>query len=1779
MARDLLKDILGIFDNAKEKARQAAQSVKQTAVSIPQNLRATTQKVQQSEPYKRITGQYSTIGQSKPSDYFVFSPQALRSGQKSANLLGNTAQRWGQTTPQTPSKLNTARRTTSNFLTNFFKVAESGMGNAAAGSQNIATGFKERKPLKALQGGGQFLYGSGTAALNAVPAYHAINAAASLDKPIDKNDIVRRTATGFLQGMSGAENLSPQVPRQMQKFFGAEFDPAMAGGQMLGFVKHPVNQKLFQLTDGIKLPILAEKIAGNPGLQRTAAKVANFMVTNGVRGTVEDIIMNLQDMPENATSEEKIKFLAERGLMGAASEIVGRAFFGGSEAAMRGIGKFAKGKLDQADMRPVVEFLEDLQILSREAGPVRKTPETTTRKGPRSAEDIIRDARGRFSTEPAEIPRKPEVDWVPDPENPSRMIRTEDGVRWDQMPKEQSNQPLPAFKPDAENPNRMVRVPNAKSRLNPEAAQPAMGLAAGIEIERDENGKPTGKVNFNPTMGWGGFFAVGAMQNRKAIGEYGQQVAKNFAERAGKNTDDVLEWYRNDGYRSINKQLRSGEKVTDSARSVDDAISKIDEITGKPLGKDMELYRGVISQPEQWLNAKVGDTITDKGFVSTARSGARKNQSAKEYAAGAYTSTTWKDKGDTDVVLKIKAGPETPGYIVKDDVDPEVLLARGQQFKVISKTQETISGKNVNIIELEVQKAPTAQPQTPDEFINTAREEIKRLPEEPKVTWKEAWDRFYTDWVDRFHPIVQAADAVEKGLKEQGAQLRPEFNPKYQIRRFLGVGGIAESKFRDEVQPILKQLDEQGIDKLDMDAYLKARRDINLGERGIKGSDPVKAQATVQAFEAKYGPEKLQGVATQLYDYQNKLFDELVDAGFVKPDVAERIKATNADYVPFQRVMDDDTLDEFLGIPTKKVVQGTQPLQKIKGSERDIYSPIESIIANTYKYTAAVEKNKTAQSIARLQEIMPEIGFSVAKESGADTIPVWIDGAKQHIKVGKDIADAAKGMNEEQMNNVLKILQFPAQVLRSGATGQNPEFMIPNVVRDQFEAALYSNYGYKPFIDYFRGMAHLINKSRTGSDEIVDAWMKSGASQELSSMSGRKTIQEFFNQKTGKKGLFGWIGDALEFMGKYSEQPTRVGLFERAKNKTNNDMLAMFESRDATLDFSRMGSKMKVANSLVPFLNVGVQGFDKLIRQTKNKPADTAVKVAIYGLLPQMASTMYNLLNHPDEYAEIPQFEKDKNFVFISGRNDDGTIDYYTVPKAESMTNFVNPMESFLSYMAGTNQQGFGEFATSFLSGALPVVGEGSSLHEVGVRTIGQVMPQAAKPLAENLLNKSFFRYNSNKQEAKEIVPYYLKNKAPGDQSYNFTPDTYKVLGKIMNVSPLQVQNIAEGYLAGYAKVPTQIINLLTKASRNEEITPNEKTLLRRFAKQTYPTSESQQKAKKKQAEETPLIPQAGAVSSIPAVPSKSDAAVKTSPDGTPAEDNRNWFQKLFNIELDKEPEATKQGLPSGDKELGVVYKDAQSILRSYEEKKIKYQYGRYDESTDIQSKLDDLEADKQWAEGIMAQIEEKYPEKVIDFEINTYKSGGGATVPERAEWAVKAIDKLAKTGDSDKVTELIDKLWDEKVLTSGDSGVAKYILDELGIDLFNYGSDPKKSKGGKSSGKSSASSKIQKEMKKLVDQQRKEWWDNFVNLPKIGGRVQTPQSQVDWTNTAPEATGQQSPEFQSRVPEYQPMTMEQFFSPKAPGVSPEAARVATSVRGGGNRDDRLRLRYAGGGR
>lgn len=173
----------------------------------------------------------------------------------------------------------------------------------------------------------------------------------------------------------------------------------------------------------------------------------------------------------------------------------------------------------------------------------------------------------------------------------------------------------------------------------------------------------------------------------------------------------------------------------------------------------------------------------------------------------------------------------------------------------------------------------------------------------------------------------------------------------------------------------------------------------------------------------------------------------------------------------------------------------------------------------------------------------------------------------------------------------------------------------------------------------------------------------------------------------------------------------------------------------------------------------------------------------------------------------------------------------------------------------------------------------------------------------------------------------------------------------------------------------------------------------------------------------------------------------------------------LFSVARTKEEPKIRIALPSATEDLGTLYKDASKTVEGYRDKKTKIMYGEYESETERQDDLQELQDKVDTAIRLKKRIETEKPDQVFEIEIDTYKSGGGMNVEQRGDWAV---EQLEKTDEKDR-QELINKLWETKVLTSTSNGTAAYIKEKYGIDVGKYtgtkkgfGTKAKKAKKGK---------------------------------------------------------------------------------------------------------------------
>ena len=260
----------------------------------------------------------------------------------------------------------------------------------------------------------------------------------------------------------------------------------------------------------------------------------------------------------------------------------------------------------------------------------------------------------------------------------------------------------------------------------------------------------------------------------------------------------------------------------------------------------------------------------------------------------------------------------------------------------------------------------------------TARQKILSKISIGERTDKEpmTFQRLYTDLIDDLNPI---RESVKTAMKDQEL---PTSDDPYQLARLTrGAFGKANQfleygtfdfKTYENNGPSLKDILQKGVGRdlpdltnpeaVDLNglrSYAASKRALELNERGINAGLDLDAAREEVKNGKQYEP-----VVRELTAYQNRLTKYLKDAGVISDEAYGAMLKANKEYIPFFRVMDDDQG----GMGLSRGVKTRNPIKGIKGSERVIIDPLESVIKNTYMYLSLAERNAVGQKFIEMAD-------------------------------------------------------------------------------------------------------------------------------------------------------------------------------------------------------------------------------------------------------------------------------------------------------------------------------------------------------------------------------------------------------------------------------------------------------------------------------------------------------------------------------------------------------------------------------------------------------------------------------------------------------------------------------------------------------------------------------------------------------------------------------------------------------------------------------------------
>ena len=697
---------------------------------------------------------------------------------------------------------------------------------------------------------------------------------------------------------------------------------------------------------------------------------------------------------------------------------------------------------------------------------------------------------------------------------------------------------------------------------------------------------------------------------------------------------------------------------------------------------------------------------------------------------------------------------------------------------------------------------------------------------------KKAKNEAYTMFVDELHPLKELMDQIER---ETGEKIAFEDNVFFQAWLARGWAGKAEALLEHGApehgikafEDIMKDINKN--EQKDFSTYLVALHDLDLHKNKQKATFEYTEDAAVLGKHA--GNERFQKAAKEIYKYQDYLLKMLVKEGMLTAKAYHTMRKMYPHYIPFFRDMSDVGMQSFLS-GGKGFIDVSSPVKRLKGSTRDIIDPLESIIKNTFQFVNAIERNHVGRTFAKLADkkgmgqIVERVNGDKAKTD--NTFNVWENGEKVTYETTPELAQTMRMLDKEKANMVVKILSYPANWLRAGAT-LSLEFILSNPVRDMIGATVYSKHGFIPVLDTFKGLALYLKKG-----DLFWEYQKSGAahaamvSLDRDYLGGK--VRDIVKRESKFTKLVKNPIEALRAMSEATEMATRLAEYDNARKgytsvgnrlfskerKPLSAREAALESRDITLDFSRRGTHTKKINQVVAFFNAAIQGTDKMARTFAEDPRGTTIKAFLYITLPSIM--LWNINKDDPRYQELPQWEKD-TFWIIPGKEN-----MYKIPKPfEAGILFGTAFERMLQYMDdkknGRNGVGFKGFGERVIDSMTP-----------------SFMPTAIIPIYEAMSNYSLFRQRNIIPQSQEKLPARLQYGAN-------TSEVAKFVGDKINVSPYIVDNTIRGYGGGLAGLGLSGIDAVSGAKENNTAKKwYEAPGIRRFTATPYQSSDSVQR-------------------------------------------------------------------------------------------------------------------------------------------------------------------------------------------------------------------------------------------------------------------------------------------------------------------------------------------------
>jgi len=606
---------------------------------------------------------------------------------------------------------------------------------------------------------------------------------------------------------------------------------------------------------------------------------------------------------------------------------------------------------------------------------------------------------------------------------------------------------------------------------------------------------------------------------------------------------------------------------------------------------------------------------------------------------------------------------------------------------------------------------------------------------------------------------------------------------------------------------------------------------LDLGELGVTEAELAAAMAAVNADPAL--KSSLEEVRRQYNAYNEGQIKFLAEMGAI-PKATAKEWLKEGDYVPYYRVRDDGTAELVLG-GEKTITVGdirTQPyLAELKGGETKILPLNESIIRNTMLITKAALYNGGTKEFAYAMqefgkgkgEIDPKTGkakdaMPIHKGQGPDGTNIIRfnqepdpsdpkDDGKRWLRIVTK-GTAMEGIPAElvvkslegahlTLPAFLKIGGIAGDWLRKGVT-RMPPYIFRQLIRDPMAASFTGGLNYGPFRAVVMAGTEFL-RSSAGRSEGYKKLIEKGLVQSGVFTGDPDDMSTFATQlASGKDGkvidrLFGYLDRAAI----RADAATRLLVHDNAIKNGLSEVEADLMTMESMNFYKRgLSPTVQYANRLIPFMNAQIQGLNVLVKAMRgNMPFEDRQRiqrkfwnnaVMLFGV-----GIVYAMAMDDDEtFKNAKPRDKYTNF-FV---NLPGVSEAVKIPLPYESGWFFSAAVALVDAMKAevSGEQQLKALKDIFLSS---VPGYSSKF-----------VPQAVKPLFEVFTNKNLF-------SGQNIESVAMQGRSPEERFNASTTEAAKALGKVLPLSPIQIEHLARGY---FGTAPLALMSVASSFMRDE---------------------------------------------------------------------------------------------------------------------------------------------------------------------------------------------------------------------------------------------------------------------------------------------------------------------------------------------------------------------------